>query len=327
MITIHLTADDLAETRFAFSPVWEVFQSFRVFRDPSKNVFHLPWLNQHRARVQRLDLTLLEAVMPVAAGYMPDFLTPPPEGPYPEFDDELARIRSTPHEQIRLEMLRAYDCADADLPPVARSFLAEPDRALDELVDALRGYWSVAVEPHWPRLRAMLEGDVMYRARVLALEGAEALFADLHPTMRWDDGVLTIDKRWDKEVTPGGRGLVLIPLAFACPGLVALLDPPWQPTIAYPPRGIATLWEAERPEAGHALVELVGETRAAILRALEIPMTTSEVAARLRVTPGAVSQQLAALRRAGMVQAHRNGRGVYSSLTPLGERLVDLLEG
>ena len=55
-----------------------------------------------------------------------------------------------------------------------------------------------------------------------------------------------------------------------------------------------------------------GESKAAILHALEIPMTTSEVAARVGVTPGAVSQQLAQLRRAGIVEAHRSGRGVYS---------------
>jgi DNA-binding transcriptional ArsR family regulator len=74
------------------------------------------------------------------------------------------------------------------------------------------------------------------------------------------------------------------------------------------------------------LDELVGDTRAAILRALEIPMTTTEVASRLGVTPGAVSQQLAMLRRAGVVDAHRSGRGVYSELTPLGTSLLALLD-
>ena len=55
-------------------------------------------------------------------------------------------------------------------------------------------------------------------------------------------------------------------------------------------------------------------------------MTTTEVASRLGVTPGAVSQQLAMLRRAGVVDAHRSGRGVYSELTPLGTSLLALLD-
>jgi len=50
-------------------------------------------------------------------------------------------------------------------------------------------------------------------------------------------------------------------------------------------------------------------------------------ATRLGVTPGAVSQQLAVLRRAGVVDAHRSGRGVYSELTPLGQSLIGLLDG
>ena len=55
-------------------------------------------------------------------------------------------------------------------------------------------------------------------------------------------------------------------------------------------------------------------------------MTTTEVASRLGVTPGAVSQQLAMLRRAGVVDAHRSGRGVYIELTPLGTSLLALLD-
>jgi DNA-binding transcriptional ArsR family regulator len=71
--------------------------------------------------------------------------------------------------------------------------------------------------------------------------------------------------------------------------------------------------------------ELIGGTRADILRALESPMTTSEIARRLHLTPAAVSQQLGVLRRSGAVEADRVGRGVYSRLTPLGRSLLDLL--
>jgi DNA-binding transcriptional ArsR family regulator len=70
---------------------------------------------------------------------------------------------------------------------------------------------------------------------------------------------------------------------------------------------------------------LIGGTRADILRILEVPMTTSEIATRLHLTPAAVSQQLGLLRRAGVVDAHRQGRGVYSMLTPHGRTLLELL--
>ena len=105
-----------------------------------------------------------------------------------------------------------------------------------------------------------------------------------------------------------------------------MTGPAAAPRPPHTPRAIATLWDTDRAPAEGVLDELVGDTRAAILRALEIPMTTTEVASRLGVTPGAVSQQLAMLRRAGVVDAHRSGRGVYSELTPLGTSLLALLD-
>ena len=71
--------------------------------------------------------------------------------------------------------------------------------------------------------------------------------------------------------------------------------------------------------------DLIGGTRADILRVLSVPMTTSELARRLHLTPAAVSQQLGVLRRAGVVDARRQGREVYSELTASGKRLLDLL--
>ncbi|MGH2636974.1 MAG: DUF5937 family protein [Actinomycetota bacterium] len=324
MIRIHLTAEDLTETRFALSPIWEVVKSWAGLRKPSSNVFHLPWMSRHREEILRLDLGSLLALFPSGARYLPDFVSPPPEGPYPVFDEELDRVAATAHDVVAREIGRAYE--GVEMPPDANRFLEDPGGALSDLVDALRRYWRVAIEPHWPRMRSLLEGDVLYRARTLALEGPQALFADLHPEASWQDGVLTLDKHnWEEDVKPLGRGILLIPLVFVCPRLTVMWDEPWQPTLAYPPRGLATLWEGEPAAPGTALPELVGESKAAILRSLEIPMTTSEVAARLAITPGAVSQQLAQLRRAGIVEAHRSGRGVYSSLTPLGTQLVRLL--
>lgn len=326
MITIHLTAEDVSETRFAFSPLWELVYSFTVLLNPSKHVLHLPWLDQHRDRLLELDLSPLAALMRKQRGYVPDFIAPPPEGPYPDFEDELERVVSTPHDEVVREVRIAYEDG-APLPPEAQVYLDRTAEALERLGDLLRRYWAIGIGPHWPRIRAVLEGDVLYRARRLALEGSGALFSDLHPEVTWDDreGTLSIGKRFDCVVEPDGRGLVLIPLAMAHPKLLVVTDPPWQPTIAYPPRGVATLWEADGATDAEALGELVGETRAAILRVLEVPMTTSEIAARLGVTPGAVSQQLAQLRRAGVVDATRSGRGVYSSLTPMGMRLLALL--
>ena len=61
----------------------------------------------------------------------------------------------------------------------------------------------------WPQMRLLLEADMTYRARQLAMGGARLLFADMHPNLRWRDGVLHIGQmisRHTVEAGPRGGG-------------------------------------------------------------------------------------------------------------------------
>ena len=98
-----------------------------------------------------------------------------------------------------------------------------------------------------------------------------------------------------------GRGLLLVPVAFAWPQLWAMIDPPWQPAVVYAPRGVATLWEPAEHAPG-ALADLLGRRRAALLAALPAG-TTQELARRHAASPAGVSEHLAVLRRAGLIAA------------------------
>src|SRR5216684_9321308 len=69
--------DDLLTVRFAVSPVWETQAAVQALADERGRSYHEPWLLVVRARVARLDLAPLLAVLP-RRGYVPDFLTPPP---------------------------------------------------------------------------------------------------------------------------------------------------------------------------------------------------------------------------------------------------------
>jgi len=325
-IRIHLSADDLSEIRFAFSPIWELGMSIKkALADPSKHALHLPWVTQARRDLAGHDVGLLFDLIPHESHWVPDFLTPPPETPFPEFEEELERVVSTPIDTVRTEMELLREETRGVLGPGAQRMLDDPARWLPVLGEQMQRYWKLTLESHWPRIRALHEGDVMYRARALALGGAHALFADLHPAIAWSDGVLEIDKGYDAEIRPAGDGLVLIPVVFDWPGVAALWGRGWQATLSYSPRGIADLWEPQAPARTGAMDELIGGTRADLLRVLDVPMTTSELATRLHLTPAAVSQQLGLLRRAGVVEAHRQGRGVYSALTPTGRKLLELL--
>ena len=152
-----------------------------------------------------------------------------------------------------------------------------------------------------------------------------AVFDEMPSEVSYADGTLGIQRRWDFETSLDGKGLVLEPLAFATPRVFVMLDEPYQPTLCYPPRGIATLWDASAGEtSGAGLGALLGGRRASILRALEVPLTTTDLAERVGVTPAAVSQQLGQLRDAGLVTAQRDGPRVYSRITKRGEELLKL---
>jgi len=324
-----MSPEDLSALRFAFSPLTELVMSVKTLRDPTRHALHIPWVTRTRTVADTLDISILVGLV-AREGYIPDFLTPPPVGPYPEFDNELARVRATPATEVVREVesyARHLETnGSGPLPESARVLLDDPVAGVQHLIDVLRRYWDATLAEHWPRIRALLEGDVLYRARRLALEGAQGLFDDLHPLVSWRHGELLVDKTFDAEVRPRGRGVVFVPTVFGWPELSVIIEEPWQPTVLYSPRGVANLWEPRSPIAESSLDALLGETRSAILRTLEVPLTTSELARRIGITPGAVSQQLSHLRRAGVIEAQRNGRDVYSRLTDLGTSLLSLLD-
>ncbi|TDD82259.1 ArsR family transcriptional regulator [Actinomadura darangshiensis] len=320
MIEFVFAPDDVARVRFAFSPVWELVLSLRVLGDPSGHALHLPWAHAVRPRLRGLDLEpLLEVVPP--AGYAPDFLTPPPDTPLPDFAAELRTVRATPPEVVVFELLRR-DRAQRPGPRRAE-MAADPEGTLRTLADLLERYWEAAVEPFWPRIRDLLEGDVLRRTQAQAAHGTAGVFDDLHEAVAWRGGTLRVERPWERIAHLAGRGLLLVPSVFVWPGVSAMV-PPYQPMLSYPPRGVATLWETgppDQPRAG-ALAALIGRRRAELLSALSTPAATTDLARRMDVTAGAVSQHLGVLRACGLVTGHRLGRRVLYVRTPAGDALA-----
>ncbi|CAL9545813.1 hypothetical protein SUDANB120_04341 [Streptomyces sp. enrichment culture] len=320
-------AADLLRCRFAVSPRWEVQEAVRTLRRPRRHAHHLPWLRRIRAAAEELDLRPLWLLMP-RAGHNPDFLSPPPLGPSAAFEEELARVRTAcdaDPEAVREDLRRALECtpgaAGSDL---GLRMLADPRRAVRELCDLYEQAWEALVAPHWPRLRHLLEADVLFHSRRLAAGGLEALFDGLHPDLAWaeDTATLSIRRPGHHDRSLGGQGLLLMPSAFVWPDVVGGYDPPWQPTLVYPARGIGALWSAPAGPAPQALARLLGRGRAQVLTALEEPAATTELAARLGLAPATVSEHLKALHGAGLLVSARHGHRVLYERTPLGIALA-----
>jgi len=317
VLRLDLGPDELAATRFACSALQETVASLRVLDDPTAHTMYLPWYRDVAGRAARLELGLLRALVP-ANGYVPDFISPPPDSPLPDLDADLARVAATPPDRVRAEIAELFG---SDPPRVVAGLMADPAEGLQTIVAQLRRWFDAALEEHWPRIRALLQADISHRARCLSAGGARALFSELHPSVRWHEGGrLDLGIAYDAPVALDERGLLLVPSVFAWPGIYVVSDPPWQPTLIYPARGTATAWEPTRERARDALRRLIGPTRAAILHALQAPQTGADLARALDVTPSAVSQHITVLRDAGLIATHRDGRHTIAQRTELGDR-------
>jgi DNA-binding transcriptional ArsR family regulator len=318
MVEYVFTLDDLARLRFAISPPWELVTSLRTLREPSSAGVHLEWVRSVRGTLGGLDLRPTLALLG-RADYTPDFLTPPPASPLASIEDGLEQIRSTPVAQVRREV---RNVARRSRAPELSAFLQHPRREVNRLVKALAEYWECAFAPSWPRVRALLEADIGQRARRVAEAGAGPTLDDLHPSVRWVGDRLRVSVSHTSTVALEGRGLLLVPSAFLWTRPVVVTSEPWQPTVIYPARGVALLWEAKAP-LDDALAVLLGRNRARVLAGVAAPVSTTELARRLGITPGGVSQHLSALADSGLVSRRREGREVLYLRTPLAEALLE----
>ncbi|NKZ04244.1 ArsR/SmtB family transcription factor [Actinomadura latina] len=319
MIRYRFGPDDLLRTRLAIAPLMELLGAFYVLRRPERSLVHQRWVDWAAPRVGGLDLSLLDVAAPFGGSYWPVFISPPPREPHPVIDAELARVRTTRPEQVAAEIVQRYP---GGVPAAGRALVDDPAAALDALVDQMRAFWEAALEPRWTTICALLEAEVASRARSLVALGSRAAFTDLHPTVTWDAGILSVHPTWKDtaDLTLAGRGLLLIPSAFTWPEVWPRTDPPWDPALVYPASGIGNLWQSAGSD-DEALATLIGRRRAQILRELDRPAATLQLARRLGVGPSGVSDHLSVLRRTGLVTRRREGRLVIYTRTAQGDAL------
>lgn len=322
MIGFRFTLDDLAQTRFAISPMWELICGLRSLRDPARASSHLPWVTATLPIARELDLEGALALTPVE-GYMPDFITPPPTDPLAQFEDELERVRRTSAAQIRndIELLKGKGRGS----PVLDAFVDNPRHEVDRMCDALGVLWQRSLEPHWTRIRAVLQDDLRYRAGRMTDGGPGQLFSDLHSQVTWAGEVLELEACCDEDdfdISLDGCGLLLVPSAMQATRPNVIIERPWQPTLIYPARGTGLLWETEPDAEPEALKKLIGGTRSQLLTALASPRSTTDLSKTLGVSPGGVSQHLSVLRESGLVCSEREGRSVLYMRTELADSLI-----
>ncbi|MEP6798036.1 MAG: DUF5937 family protein [Lapillicoccus sp.] len=322
MIQLRLSAADLGRLRFAYSPLAEIAESLSCLGRGQAPAPLRGWLEATRPLLGGLDVPLLHAVVPPHLS-MPSFFFTGSRGPGSHLDRQLEDVMAISPQAFREDLLDVW--GGHQVPAVLEALLAEDDGGARHLAAELAAYWAVALAPHWSRMRAVLDADVAYRAGRLTTGGIEALLADLHPELSLHGYALHIDKpRWSNDEDLTGAGLVLVPSVFSWPNLIVETGMHGLPSLTYGARGVATLWESDAPDDSdeEALGALLGRSRAAVLVAVGLPRSTSELAVELQQSPPAVSAHLSVLRRCGLVRSWRSGRRVLYERTPLATSIL-----
>jgi DNA-binding transcriptional ArsR family regulator len=324
---LEFSIADLAGTRFAASPLSETVKAVLLLGRRDTPDVNRPWLDWARAQLagQPVRMPRLWPLVHNGLDTYPEFLAPAPAVQRPSLAEQLARLRATPEDAVRASLRRVFETGP--WPDSAIALDRDPAGSLAEIAAEYAEFHRRLIAPHWERIQAVLDADIGYRTGLLARGGARALFGDMHPDLRWSDGLLTLDYNLDQDrrVQLGPDGVVLIPSVFNWPQVSASLATSSQTTLIYPARGAATVWLAlsEARSAGlPAISELIGVTRTRLLDTLRSPATTSALARQFAVTPGAVSQHLAVLLRAGLLTRQRSGRSVLYQTSELGLALI-----
>ncbi len=318
MTALKVGAQDLANTRFALSPMAELVAALMVFSRGRRPPWLGAWIDRHRADYRALVAEPVLAALTRllrTTHWIPDFITPPPSTMDTTLADELAVIRATPLARARADLALS---AGGRLP----DGLDHPD-VVDRIADGLATGWASLLAPQWSQRRALLERDVIERAGQLATYGWARALDGLGSNVRWiHNGQIRVND-WDRPpLEVAGARLVLVPNSFGAAWLA--LNPPQAYALVYQARGLA------RPVADgvhHRLGRLIGGSRASLLQALAVPGSTTQLASTLGMTIGAVGDHLAVLHDNGLVTKARAGRSVLYQRTPIGDALATTIAG
>lgn len=322
-LRVHFTAQDILRTRVlgAPDPMWELVLSTRRLREPPRCAAHARWraairpeLVDHRTRAAA---RLLSTLIP-QRGDLPDSLTPYPNAE--PFESALRDITSNGAGGSAAELVPAPSDDD---PGNFGHAVAEGDRsASGQLTEALRHYYETLLRPHWATIDAAISRDTAERGRRQLAGGMEALLGTLCAGARWRWPVLELPHPRAGEWHLRGQGVLLVPSFFCGVRPVTVLGDGHRPVLALPALHTDGTVPVEAEQLESRLGAVLGTTRARILLALRRPHSTSSLAGTIDMSIASASQQVALLRKAGLVRSRRAGQAVLHTITARGKGLL-----
>ncbi|ADB29601.1 regulatory protein ArsR [Kribbella flavida DSM 17836] len=315
MIRIHFTAADLGRVVFPAEPepLWEAALAARALGDRAIPPAARRWRRQAGPLVRPSMRPLFKLIAP--AGQFPDFLTP--EVPAPGLDPAVEVLAGTPADEVR-DQLGPWLPAEPE--PFMRGLLLGRAGSRRALGIAVRDFHQQVLAPSAAELERRYGADLALRSRAVLQGGVDAMLGSLHPDITWARPVLTsygLGSGSSFDIHLEGRGLQLYPSALTAECL-ALDAPGRRPVLVYPCSDLPL----DDVAATDALGDLLGRTRAAVLRSLTASASTTQLARRCGISLASVSDHTRVLRAAGLVVTHRSAGAALHSLTPVAHRLL-----
>lgn len=312
MIRVHLTAQDLLRARFATHPAPLIELGHALAALQRNEPALARWRRTAARGFPAAARPLLELIPPAATG--PLFLDPVSTS----LEEGLDLVQRAPAGFVAAELDRA---TAARRPPPWLQLLAERDpQSWRDLDRALRLAYRHLLHGNWPRVWGGFRAELSWRGRLIAERGVQSALSTLHPTVSWRGPVLQIATATELDFYPAGAGLTLLPTLLWTGRPMIGAHPDGSTVIVYPAMTPLPLIDLA---ADDPVSELLGRTRAAVLRLTSRERTTSELASELGVSAAAVSGHTRTLREAGLIVTARAGKAVLHSLTPLGGQLLE----
>ncbi len=325
MKQIAMSMDDLTRIRFAISPMLTTVLSVRSFLQSTTMPATMEdWYNVMVKGLDGCDLSALRLFHPVG-NHTIDFMFPFPEKAENKFDDELQCIANTPMNMIESELDNLFlhgVIRDEDM-----SKYNNLPNLLMQAVDELAVVWRNVMHPNWEKIHTVLQNDIVYRSRTLTMGGVFALFQGLNTNIRLESAeLLSIYTKCQSNVTinPGRSGLLFVPFFHSNSSIWLQTSENMSPVVSYPAYGAGAWNQNMTGEQCDVMTQLFGKNRARLLYALIRPASTKHLALKLKLTPGAISQQLHLLKDANLITSERRGHSVYYTLNEKGEQLLHL---
>lgn len=327
MIEIGISDACLSRLRVAWNPLAEIFASAALLARYRQNLQfpYRSWMmHAGRATAEGDGVAMLAWAGRWPLGCLPWFLlSEMDDNPPRELDDLLVGLGKASPERVRSRLLADYP---AGVPEAFAEFAATPAAALAELVDMAKDYASAVLRPYWPVICDTAEGEILRCGQAFTTRGVDGLLADLPARIRWTRPALALNAAAAPDrplVSP--QQLRLIPLVFLR-DQVLMYQFGETLCVAYQSSGAANLALPGRQVAppDDGLTMLLGRSRATLLLSLQRPSTTTALAARLELAASTVSEHLATLRSAEIVERRRRGNRVYYALTDRGKDLLAL---